>query len=141
MRSCRIITAGRGCGKTSRLLAMGMTQGFASIHIDDGYMLLNLSDGAMRLLMSSSLATDCAIGRWHYDQSVFDWANDELMSCTSGTVAIDEVGRLELAGRGFAPALRCLVSRDVDLVIAVRRDFADDVIRSFSLFPSVLEES
>ena len=80
------------------------------------------------------------IGKWFYDQRLFDAAFKELAEVYEGSVFIDEVGRLELRGGGYAPALRLLLSRDIDLTITVRRDFLDDVISTFFPGEKVLVE-
>ena len=141
MRSCRIITGGRGEGKTSRLLSLGLGQGFASIRSGDGYLLMDLATGERRLLMSVSLDSPHTIGRWHYDQDAFDWANGRLSSIMEGPAAIDEIGRLELAGGGFAPSLELLLGRGVELAITVRRDFLQDVVDRFRISSFSLEGS
>lgn len=140
MRSCRIITGERGSGKTSHLLSLGISQGFASVHIPDGYMLMDIGSGEKRLLMSSALLSPDTIGRWHYDRDVFRWAEEKLAGIYSGTVAIDEVGRLEVRGEGFASALALLLQRDVDLVITVRREFVQPVAEAFGIRGFSLEE-
>ena len=81
------------------------------------------------------------IGKWYYDQRLFDLVKDELGTLYEGSVFLDEVGRLEIGGEGFSPVLRILAKRNVDLTIAVRRDFVDEVISTF--FPGekvVVEE-
>ena len=66
---------------------------------------------------------------------------DELSEVISGTVLIDEVGRLELDDGGYAPVLRLLKDRDIDLVVSVRKSFADDVIIKFFQGEKVLVEA
>ena len=137
MKSCRIITGAKGAGKTSAMEDLAESeekaQGFVSVYIGSGYMLVDLSTGGGSLLMADTDLFPDRIGEWTYDQRVFDDANDAISKFTSGTVYIDEVGRLETGGGGFAPALKALESKDVDLVVAVREDFLDDVVRAFSL--------
>lgn len=58
-----------------------------------------------------------------------------------GPAAIDEIGRLELAGGGFAPSLELLLGRGVELAITVRRDFLQDVVDRFRISSFSLEGS
>lgn len=48
-------------------------------------------------------------------------------------MVIDEVGRLELQGHGYANALRTLLEMQKDLYIAVRSRFVDDVVEEFGI--------
>ena len=142
MRSCRIITGGKGEGKTSRALSYASgASGFVSLRDDHGYTLLSLATGEKRRLMSDAPLFPCRIGRWSYDQSVFDWACASLAQIYSGTVIIDEVGRLECEGGGFAPAIRNFEERNVDLIITVRRDFISLVTAAFRTGNAVIEEA
>ena len=135
MRSCRIITGDKCSGKSTRLLEISKTipnpEGFISIRTENGYSLLDLSRGKASLLMTDEPLFPDRFRRWYFDQKLFDAANSRLESISSGTVFIDEIGRLELDGGGFAPALRTLRSHDIDLIIAVRDAFLQDVIERF----------
>ena len=135
MRSCRIITGDKCSGKSTRLLEISKTisnpEGFISIRTENGYSLLDLSRGKASLLMTDEPLFTDRFRRWYFDQKLFDAANSRLESISSGTVFIDEIGRLELDGGGFAPALRALRSHDIDLIIAVRDVFLQDVIERF----------
>ncbi len=135
MRSCRIITGDKYSGKSTRLLEISKTipnpEGFISIRTENGYSLLDLRRGKTSLLMTDEPLFPDRFRRWYFDQKLFDAANSRLESISSGTVFIDEIGRLELDGGGFAPALRALRSHDIDLIIAVRDAFLQDVIERF----------
>lgn len=146
MKSCRIITGGVGAGKTSAMEdlaeAEAVPQGFVSVNVETGYVLVNLSTGDEELVMADTDLFPDKIGRWSYSQRVFDEANEALCQFSSGTVYVDEVGRLEIGGGGFSPALKALAGKDVDLVIAVRDAFVDDVIEAFGLdsFPLTISD-
>ena len=144
--SCRIVTGRRGSGKTTLMLSLAGTvtepMGFLSIHEGDEYFLLSLASGTKRLLMTSRPLFPGRIGRWSYDQSVFDEAAAVLSSLHSGDVFIDEIGALELSGGGFASALEAIAANNaISLTIAVRDSFLEDVIRKFRLAPSVIIEA
>lgn len=132
MKSCRIITGGRGEGKTTYLLEQ-RAKGFLSIHRENAYYLKNNESGEERLLMSDEPIFHDKFGMWYYDQSVFDWANSELMKIKDRDVVLDEVGRLEVQGGGFAPALKLFQKRDINLTISVRREFITLVTDAFSI--------
>ena len=144
MNCCRIITGERGEGKTTALYHLASSisspKGFISLHEDDAYYLLNLSTGDRNLLMTSSSLYPDRIGRWSYDKKLFEKACSMLSAIDSGDVFIDEVGRLELSGKGFAPALKVLVEKPVSLYLSVRKPFLADVITAFSLQNAIIEE-
>ena len=48
---------------------------------------------------------------------------------------VDEVGVMEMEGKGFSPFLQEVGKMDLDLVIAVRKDYIDMVRERF--FPSL----
>lgn len=136
--SCRIVSGGKGAGKTTMMQSLASLsahpQGFVSLHRGDSYILLNLQSGEEELLMTLNPSCSSCIGQWYFDQSVFTRACAELESISYGDVFIDEIGRLELSGGGFAPALRALLKREeVNLTISVRDEYADQVRSSFSI--------
>lgn len=56
-------------------------------------------------------------------------------------MVIDEVGRLELKGMGYAKALRALLGMQKELYIAVRDKFVDDVVEEFGIINYELIEA
>lgn len=78
------------------------------------------------------------VGRFVVRQAAFDWAEARLTRAAEGqgasTLVVDEIGPLELQGRGLARALRSLLERSsVDLVLVVRETLLDRVIAEFGL--------
>ena len=134
---CRIITGGRGCGKTHYLLSLiekgEKAQGFLSLHEGDSYYLRNIETGEKKLLMTTSELFAGRIGRYYYDEKLFREACSSLSSIDNGSVFIDEIGRLELSGGGFDKGLRSLLGKNVSLTLTVRCDFLSSVIASYNL--------
>ena len=123
MRSCRIVTGGKGEGKTSFLLSISSgSYGFLSIHRGSCYYLHEIQSGEERLLMTSSPSFPDMIGRWYYDESAFAYANGCLSRVEEGTVIIDE-----------------MICKDVDLIISVRDEFVPIIVSSFALAEAVVE--
>jgi nucleoside-triphosphatase THEP1 len=78
------------------------------------------------------------IGRFYLQPNAFNVAKELLLNQVkeygyNKTVVIDEVGRLELAGKGFNELLRELIDFDVNLVLCIRKSFVCDVIRFYNL--------
>lgn len=135
MKSCRIITGEKREGKSTRMMQIANeipnSVGFIMPVSESGYSLYSISSNKAVLFMTDRDIFPDRIGKWYYDHSLFEKVLDELSEVFSGTVLIDEVGRLELDEGGYAPVLRLLKDRDIDLVVSVRKSFVDDVIRKF----------
>lgn len=134
----RIITGGKGSGKTTRLLSLSSEcrnpSGYASVHRDDEYFLLDLSRGEERLLMTSEPRFSARFRRWYYDESLFSIAEQSLMAIAEGDVFLDEIGLLELEGKGFSRALRYLLTEGkASLTITARDAYLESVISYFSI--------
>ncbi len=73
------------------------------------------------------------IGRFSCSQKTFDWASNCILESQRESIVIDEVGRLELQGEGYAKTLLALLGMQKELYIAVRDRFVDDVIKEFAI--------
>jgi len=139
MSSNYIITGGRNCGKTYTALALieklSVVDGFVSIanEAKNCYYLKSIKTGEQRKVLWEG-TNEPRIGRFTYDQTVFDWANQYLMKREVKTILLDEIGRLELLGGGFAPALEKLAQdSSLTLYLCVRDSFVSDVVSKFKL--------
>jgi molybdenum cofactor guanylyltransferase len=92
-----------------------------------GYDLVGLASGAARPIARLSVAGD----RWEFDDAVFETALGEVRE-GADLVLIDEVGHLEIEGKGHSAAVdRALACSPVTLIVV--RDFlADEVTRWLS---------
>ena len=134
----RIITGAKGSGKTTTLLSLsaneGHASGFATLHQGSEYYLHDLSTGKTELLMTEAPVFEERFRKWYYSGKLFDECNEKLMLLTEGTVFLDEIGRLELEGKGFMPSLWHLLRNErIALTITVRDDFLHDVINAFAI--------
>lgn len=98
-----------------------------------GYTLVNIVTGESRILCRlSSLPHDelpsdfngtISQGRFLFDQSVFDWAENTVLSAKCPTkIWLDEVGRIENRGGGFAPILDYAKENNIPIVMTKRKD-------------------
>ena len=137
MRSCRIITGELGEGKTTLIGHIASTVlspvGFISIHRGDEYFMENLETGEEKLLMTRENVFASKWKNWYVDFSLFDSVMERMKSVHSGPVFLDECGRMEIEGKGYAPVISLLKNRDVDLYITLRRPFVEDFVRAFSI--------
>lgn len=135
MKSYRIITGGKGQGKTSYLLSRYQKmEGFVTIHRGEEYFLRSLKSGREELLFTRNDVFPFYWRGWSINQLAFDRANQELKSMKSSPIVLDEVGMLELEGRGFFPFLESLESDEGELILSVRREYVERVRNRF--FPS-----
>jgi nucleoside-triphosphatase THEP1 len=81
-------------------------------------------------------AGDFVFGRYLFLHSAIDIATDIFQKALETDVDIffiDEIGSLELEGRGFADILTKATDSFKDIYIAVRSEFTEDVVNSFYL--------
>lgn len=138
-----IVSAPQGKGKTSYLSRLIESNEFhesfggilaLSSPEKHEYYAKNIETGETRLLMSDrSSLQGPTIGCFSCRQETFDWASKCLLESKMKCMVIDEVGRLELQGHGYANALRTLLEMQKDLYIAVRSRFVDDVVEEFGI--------
>ncbi len=108
------------------------------------YTLSDLSTGERRLALTSEQRPAWrTLGRFFWDAEAFAWANariiDSLGECE--LAVFDEIGRLELAGDGLAPAFaRALRLPHVRVIAAVRTPFLDAVRRTFGIEDAEIRE-
>lgn len=140
MAEVRIITGERNSGKTSfikKMLESGLNaKGFMTVSLDEGKDVLYLQDiasGKKRLLMETSCWRKNGIGRYRFYPATFEWAEKKLSSVSSGTIVLDEIGRLELKERGFDSLMKKLLCKDVELYISVRKDYIENVVEHYGL--------
>ena len=134
----RIITGAKGSGKTTTLLSLSANEGhgfgFATLHQGSEYYLHDLSTGKTELLMTEAPVFEECFRKWYYSGKLFDECNAKLMLLTEGNVFLDEIGRLELEGKGFMPSLGHLLHNErIALTMTVRDDFLHDVINAFAI--------
>lgn len=138
MKSCRIVSASRNHGKTTymeRLIKEDINgYGFLSIKGCNEYSLLDIRSGIQRIYISDKPISSNRFGKWFVDYSVFDWVYENIKKIPSGSnVYLDEVGLIEVEGNGYFKTLQYLLSKDMNLTIAVRSEFVPIVIDKFSI--------
>lgn len=140
MAEVKIISGERNSGKTAfikKLLETGLpAEGFITVALDgkkDVLYLQDIASGERRLLMEASCWKKNKIGRYRFCPSTFKWAEKKLSQAVSGIVVLDEVGRLELSGRGFDSLMRKLLCKDVELYVSVRKDYIESVVGHYGL--------
>jgi len=142
-----LIAAGIGGGKTTagfaivkRLRAVGVSVGgvLAPRRLEGattvGYDVLDVATGVRRMLAELGPG-DLRAGRFRLDRDGLAFAHRviEQASGRDAVVIVDEVGRLELSGRGHAPAVRGLIASTSLPLLLVRDTLVDEVVERFSI--------
>lgn len=95
------------------------------------YTLQDLTTRETRLAVSTVASPGwLALGRFFYDPTAFAWANGRILGALAqAELAIfDEIGRLELNGKGLGPSFSAALQTDgLSVVAAVRAPFVDAV--------------
>lgn len=79
------------------------------------------------------------VGRFSFDTDAFTiatgWLNEHLANPDIRQIILDEVGRLELEGKGWGPWLQSALPNlgDKTLILVIRRILLDDVINLYGL--------
>jgi nucleoside-triphosphatase THEP1 len=149
-----IVTGEKEEGKTSALVEVidklkgaGVSVGgFISprIIVDGktiGYYLEGVLDGRRQILMTETEQNGFQkIGRFWLDPNVIKRVTStiEEQALSPSVIFIDEVGRLELEGRGWDEVLRSLLLTNVVVVIAVRKAFVDEILKYYSIINAAL---
>jgi len=99
-----------------------------------GYSLIDLATNATHPFVGLE-PSDIPIGKYFMSQRGLDIAKRAIESALvdKPVVFVDEIGRLELAGNGHAPAIRSLLASDSVPVLLVRDDFVDRVLKTFEI--------
>lgn len=130
MKKCNFVTGAKDSGKTSYLKALSKSGGFKGF--------LEIADSAEKqdlylYYLEEGKKVPFMKGRTPYPL-VFEKANNYLLSIREGKVIIDEMGKIEIRGSGFFPAVKELAKRDnVTLFIAVRDIFLEELIAKLEI--------
>lgn len=107
-----------------------------------GYEIVRLTTGEKRALayMSGSLPAQWdeiyCCGPYHFSKAAFEFAESIFVDIFARGIEpmfIDEIGPLELTGRGFASILERALKTRRDLYISVRNQCVDEVIKEFNI--------
>lgn len=141
MVAVSIVTGPIQSGKTTRLArwaqSRGHVAGVLSPDGPDGRTFVDPATGESIAMENPDPDEPVqAIGRFRFRTAAFDWANARLLVTAKGpgTIVIDEVGPLELAGGGLRAGVAAALARsDGRTILVVRETLLGDVRRAFSI--------
>ncbi|OQA91277.1 MAG: NTPase [Elusimicrobia bacterium ADurb.Bin231] len=146
-----IITGARHCGKTTYAMKLAeefktngwpvygiLSPGTIEHGVRRTIDAVNIGTGEKHLLASRaglSAKRAVAYGGFEFSEKGLKFAKDTLLSYKKGGIVfVDEIGRIELSGGGYAEELRTLLKSDISSIfMVVRRDFINDVISEFKI--------
>ena len=139
-----ILKGAIGSGKTTSLLnyckGKNTVGGILSPVIKGKRHFVDIRSNEMKLMESSEDETETLnIGRYKFSLKAFEWANQILINCVNKnyeTIVIDEIGPLELQGKGFATTLKLFLNNEdikSDLLLVVRESLVNDVLNYFGI--------
>lgn len=80
------------------------------------------------------------VGRYTFSSQTFSWANQVLIETSNLTglkwLVVDEIGPLELQGKGLNPALETIFSNlppHLNLVLVIREKILESVLEVYGL--------
>ncbi|MCK4890306.1 MAG: hypothetical protein KAS97_10270 [Candidatus Aminicenantes bacterium] len=80
------------------------------------------------------------IGKFKFSKKVFDWGNKEILSGfeENNSIIIDEIGPLEMDGKGFALSLKKILGNrknlsETVLILVVREGMVEQITKHFNI--------
>jgi nucleoside-triphosphatase THEP1 len=127
-----LVTEEKSLGQTpTGIMARGIFKAQNKI----GYDVIDIaSEASMPLARIFPFAdSDIRSGKFYFSKTAFDFGKEALLNFKpDGIVFVDEVGPLELAGKGYAECLRRLLqSRISKLYVVVRKELLSDFSEMF----------
>ncbi len=103
-----------------------------------GYDLISVSSGKRKDFLSLGRKEDSeGIGRYRINEESLKWARNIILNEKnefSKIIIIDEVGKLEINGGGWRNNIETLLTyKEKILIMTVRRDYLNEVIKSFGI--------
>ncbi len=132
MKNLFILTGPVHTGKTTRLMHWATQQknidGIFQPVIDDKRFIYHIASRTLRQLETNETRDVTMIGKFKFSNQTFGWAKKNLTDCINKElewVVIDEIGPLELIGKGLEPIISKIFNEIENLngnVLCVVRD-------------------
>ncbi|MEN8223600.1 MAG: nucleoside-triphosphatase [Acidobacteriota bacterium] len=142
-----IFTGPIGSGKTTQLEKWVKTQDNAGgilmpVCNGERHLFSILSKKLVPIEIKGEAAPDeiVKVGKFSFSKKVFDYGNSEILRSidAADTVIIDEIGPLELSGKGFFTSLKTIFEDKkrfnvIDLVLVIREGLVELTTENFGL--------
>ncbi len=140
-----IVTGKIQRGKTSGLFKLLNTRysvdGILSPIVNEKRVLYHIASKTIkRFEVDESNEKTISIGNYIFLQESFDWANEKLIQGFSSKpdfLVIDELGKLELKGKGFYPSIKEILeikdNSATQLILVIRDYLLDEVLHYYGI--------
>lgn len=145
-KKINIVTGKIHSGKITRLFtfknSLESVDGILAPIINDRRMLYHISSRTMKEFeVDVGTENIIDIGKYHFLENSFNWANKKLIESylkIPDYLIIDEIGKLELIGKGLNESFKYVIEDKLNLktkiVIVVRDSLLNEVIEFYELF-------
>lgn len=144
MNNIFILTGKIQTGKTTRLMLWAISQknidGILQPIIDGKRFIYHIRSRSLKPLETESKENIISIGKYNFSNETFDWSkqilNDALIS-NNEWIIIDEIGPLELNGKGLEPTISRIIDikdkLESKILFVVREEILDKFVGRYKL--------
>ncbi|MCL6100749.1 MAG: nucleoside-triphosphatase [Bacteroidetes bacterium] len=144
MKNIHILTGEIKSGKTTRLMLWASSQknidGILQPVIEEKRFIYHLGSKTLKQLETAEEPNAIQIGNYKFSGRVFSWSQNVIVSCLQKDLdwlVIDEIGPLELEGKGLEPAITQIFSeRDNfrgNILCVVRNSILEKFIQHYRI--------
>ncbi len=147
MKNLFILTGSINSGKTTKLMQWAVVQknidGIFQPVIDDKRFIYHISSRTLKILETTKTKPEneiIIIGKYKFRKSVFDWAQSILIDCLGKKfdwIIIDEIGPLELEGKGLEPTISKIFNEidklNANVLCVVRDSILEKFVKHYKL--------
>lgn len=145
-----IVTGKIQSGKTTRLFEFikdhKLVDGLLAPIVNDKRKLFHIYSKELKELEVSYADTSTiSVGKYRFLKETFVWGNTKLIESYNRVpewLIIDEIGKLELIGKGLDPAVHQIINstnNSTKIVLVIRDYLLDEVIKRYNLSSSQLK--
>lgn len=134
-----ILACEKHSGKTTALLQWIKDKkniaGILSPVVQEERMFYNIANGEYFTMLATAYEETLLVGKYAFSKTAFDKANTILLETKNKFIVIDEIGPLELLGKGFADTLKNILlhKKYTNLLLVIRKELVNDLINFFSI--------
>lgn len=144
MNSVHILSGPVHTSKTTRLMKWAVlkekTDGIFQPVIEEKRFIYHLKSRTLKQLETDAEENVTSIGKYKFSNYTFEWSKNILDKCLSENldwIIVDEIGPLELEGKGLEPAFSKLLSEreniSANIICVVRDAILDKFIDHYGL--------
>lgn len=138
MSKISILTGEIRTGKTTRLMRWAASQknidGIFQPVIDDKRFVYHIGSRTLKPLETSQTANVTSIGKYDFSNETFAWSQKILSECVAKNlnwIIVDEIGPLELQGKGLEPAVSKLLADRENIKVQILCVVRDSILEKF----------